>query len=198
MNIQSGLKAPKSQFNNFGKYNYRNLEDILEGVKPLLKSEGATLTISDEIVSLGDRFYVKAKAILTDIETGESISNIAYAREELTKKGMDASQLTGSTSSYARKYSLNGLFAIDDSKDADNFDNTNKPQEPTKNQNGYSNTEEVFKQYRQLAKVKLIRQDLIDKHITYLKSQFNVASSSGVASLSLNKIQTIIEELKKL
>lgn len=119
--VQSQLKAPKNQRNNFGGYNYRNCEDILEAVKPLLKAEGLFLTITDDIVVLGDRFYVKATATLTDGE--RSLSNQAFAREEATKKGMDGSQVTGAASSYARKYALNGLFAIDDTKDADALNN---------------------------------------------------------------------------
>ena len=119
MQVQSELKAPKSQFNSFGKYNYRSCEDILEGVKPLLLKVKATLTISDEIVQVADRIYVKATSTFTDIENGESITNSAYAREASEKKGMDESQVTGSTSSYARKYCLNGLLCIDDTKDSD-------------------------------------------------------------------------------
>lgn len=115
--VQSTLKAPKNQRNNFGNYNYRSCEDILEAVKPLLAENGLILTISDEMVMLGNRFYVKAEATITDGEN--KITNSAYAREEETKKGMDASQITGAASSYARKYALNGLFCIDDTKDAD-------------------------------------------------------------------------------
>jgi len=123
-NIQTRLKAPKNQFNNFGKYNYRALEDILEGVKPLLKEYNASLVIDDEIVMIGERYYLKATATLFD-ETMKPIgTNSAYAREDASKKGMDMAQLTGSTSSYARKYALNGLFAIDDTKDADSQDNS--------------------------------------------------------------------------
>lgn len=119
--VQSQLKAPKNQRNNFGGYNYRNCEDILEAVKPLLKAEGLFLTITDDIVVLGDRFYVKATATLTDGD--RRLSNQAFAREEATKKGMDGSQVTGTASSYARKYALNGLLAIDDTKDADALNN---------------------------------------------------------------------------
>ena len=119
MNIQTELKAPKSQFNSFGKYNYRNLEDVLEGLKPLLIKYKAIVNVSDEIVLIGDRYYVKATATIKDIEKLEDVTSTAYAREDESKKGMDLSQLTGSTSSYARKYALNGLFAIDDTKDAD-------------------------------------------------------------------------------
>lgn len=113
--IQQTLNAPKNQRNNFGGYNYRSAEDILEAVKPLLQN--ITLTVSDEIVLIGNRYYVKATATLSDGE--DEISVTAYAREEESKKGMDCSQLTGATSSYARKYALNGLFCIDDAKDPD-------------------------------------------------------------------------------
>ncbi|MBC8588058.1 ERF family protein [Paratissierella segnis] len=119
MNIQVDLKAPKNQFNSFGKYNYRSCEDILEGLKPLLNKHKATLTIDDEIVQIGDRYYVRATARLHDTGDGPVITTTAYAREDETKKRMDLAQVTGSTSSYARKYALNGLFAIDDTKDSD-------------------------------------------------------------------------------
>lgn len=127
--IQSELKAPKGQYNSFGKYNYRSCEDILEGVKPLLTKHGLVLTIQDSIDLIGDRFYVKATATITDGK--EQLSTSAYARESLDKKGMDASQVTGATSSYARKYALNGLLAIDDTKDADTMDNSKKPVQQT-------------------------------------------------------------------
>jgi hypothetical protein len=117
--IQQELKAPKNQKNNFGGYNYRSCEDILEAVKPLLKKQGLALIIYDDVVSKDGRFYIRAIATLYD-ETGKQVAQTAaFAREEETKKGMDASQITGSASSYARKYALNGLFAIDDTKDAD-------------------------------------------------------------------------------
>lgn len=116
--IQSNLKAPKNQWNDFGKYSYRNAENILEAVKPLLSEKGCTLTISDEIVQFGDRVYIKATATIKN-SSNETESATAFAREPLSKKGQDESQVTGSASSYARKYALNGLFAIDDNKDAD-------------------------------------------------------------------------------
>ena len=119
MNIQQELKAPKGQYNSFGKYAYRSCEDILEAVKPLLKKEKVVLTISDELQYIGNRYYIKATATLIDTESEATISNSAYAREEETKKGMDGSQITGASSSYARKYALNGLFGIDDNKDSD-------------------------------------------------------------------------------
>lgn len=117
--VQAELNAPKNQHNSFGGYNYRSCEDILGAVKPLLQKYGMSLLLSDTIEHVGDRYYVKATATLRDCETDAAISVSASAREEETKKGMDAAQITGSASSYARKYALNGLFAIDDTKDAD-------------------------------------------------------------------------------
>lgn len=116
--IQSELKAPKSQFNRFGNYKYRKAEDILEAVKPLLKKESCTLIISDEIVMVGNRIYVKATATIKN-SNAETETSVGWAREEESKKGMDGSQVTGASSSYARKYALNGLFAIDDNQDSD-------------------------------------------------------------------------------
>lgn len=116
--IQQELKAPKGQYNSFGKYHYRSCEDIVESVKPLLAKHGAQLTLTDDIVMVGDRIYVKATATLYD-EKGVSETATAFAREPEQKKGMDESQITGTASSYARKYALNGLFLIDDTKDPD-------------------------------------------------------------------------------
>lgn len=130
--IQKELKAPKGQYNSFGKYKYRSCEDILEAVKPLLNENGCFLTLSDEVIAVGDRIYVKAIATLTNSE-GVQISTSALAREEDQKKGMDGSQITGTASSYARKYALNGLFCIDDTKDADTdaYKQQQQQQQPT-------------------------------------------------------------------
>ena len=125
--IQQGLKAPKGQYNSFGKYKYRSCEDILEAVKPLLQQQGCVLTISDEVQQVGERYYIVAKATISDGE--ENISVTAAAREEESKKGMDASQISGTASSYARKYALNGLFCIDDTKDADATNTHGKKEE---------------------------------------------------------------------
>ena len=125
LKVQLELKAPKSNFNKFGGFYYRSLEDILEAVKPLLDKHGLTLTISDEPIMIGDRFYIKATARLSDGK--ENLEVTAYAREAAGKKGMDEAQVTGASSSYARKYCLNGLFLIDDTKDPD----TNEFQEQT-------------------------------------------------------------------
>lgn len=126
--IQLRLKAPKSQYNSFGKYKYRNCEDILEAVKPLLSEHKLVLSLTDSIEAIQGRFYVKATAIVTD---GKNVHKTeAYAREEESKKGMDGSQVTGASSSYARKYALNGMFAIDDTKDSD-ATNTGDKSQPT-------------------------------------------------------------------
>lgn len=124
--LQAELKAPKGQTNNYGGYKYRSCEDILEAVKPLMLQYKMILTVGDEIIQIGTRYYVKATAVLRDIETAESITNSAYAREAETKKGMDESQISGTASSYARKYALNGLFCIDDTKDADTNEFANR------------------------------------------------------------------------
>ena len=133
--IQIALKAPKGNRNTYGNYNYRSCEDILEAVKPILNETGCTLNISDELVNIGERYYIKA--VVTLIIKGETITATGYAREAETQKGFDQMQLTGSTSSYARKYALNGLFLIDDTKDSD-FSNTHgkeEKKEPPKKQN---------------------------------------------------------------
>lgn len=122
--IQHKLKAPKGQYNSFGKYKYRSCEDILEAVKPILNEVGCTLTLSDEPVLIGDRYYIKATATLKGTDVNEVVT--AYAREDLEKKGMDGCQVTGTASSYARKYALNGLFCIDDTKDADTDEYANQ------------------------------------------------------------------------
>jgi hypothetical protein len=133
LDIQSELKAPKNQFNKFGGYNYRSCEDILEGVKPLLKEHNTTLMIHDQIVNIGSRYYICATVTFIDIESGEKIMCEGLAREEESKKGMDGSQVTGAASSYARKYALNGLFCIDDTKDSDATNSGDKPKkEPYK------------------------------------------------------------------
>ena len=169
--IQSDLKAPKNQRNNFGNYNYRSCEDILEALKPLLKKHECYLTISDEIIEVASRVYVKAIVTITDGK--DSIQSTANAREEETKKGMDSAQITGSTSSYARKYALNGLFAIDDTKDAD-ATNTHDKQQPVteipklptltqaiyettlaKDVNGLTNVWNKYKEYQNDEKFKL-------------------------------------------
>lgn len=131
-NIQQELKAPKNQYNSFGGYSYRSCEDIFEAVKPLLEKNKCGLRVSDELEVKGERYYIKATAFFKDLESEEYIINTAYAREEETKKGMDGSQITGASSSYARKYALNGLFLIDDVKDSDTTNIGNSEEKTTK------------------------------------------------------------------
>jgi hypothetical protein len=130
-NIQMELKAPKGQFNNFGKYKYRSCEDILEALKPVLKNNRAIVVLKDSLILKGQRYYIKATTQLIDLDSNDVITVTAYAREEESKKGMDGSQITGSSSSYSRKYALNGLFGIDDSKDSDQ---TNKGENNVKSE----------------------------------------------------------------
>lgn len=137
LSVQLDLKAPKNQRNNFGGYNYRSCEDILEAVKPLCMKHKCLVVLSDDMVCNGNRYHIKATARFYDMESGEYIENSAFAREAETKKGMDDSQITGTASSYARKYALNGLFCIDDTKDADTDEYrkqnaaSNAPSKPT-------------------------------------------------------------------
>lgn len=136
--IQTELKAPKGQENKFGGYRYRSCEDILEAVKPLLAEHGAVIQLSDTLELVGDRYYIRATASLIDSDTGEAASVTAWAREAESRKGMDEAQVTGSSSSYARKYALNGLLAIDDTRDADTMDNRASGQAANKPSGGRS------------------------------------------------------------
>ena len=134
LKIQRELKAPKTQYNSFGKYKYRNAEDIPEAVKPIAHAEGCIVLCSDDVEIIGEHYYVKATAMLIDADGDGKVCATALAREEEEKKGMDASQITGSTSSYARKYALNGLFAIDDNADSDTTNNGTTANEQPKKQ----------------------------------------------------------------
>lgn len=164
--IQAELKAPKSQYNKFGGYNYRNCEDILEAVKPLCAKHEIVPLLSDEIVMIGDRFYIKATAKVTDGK--DEIATTAFARESKDKKGMDESQITGSASSYARKYALNGLFCIDDTKDADFMDNSQsgKQQQPKTQQQPPKETHvKGYDEFVALQKTKKVPPAEITKYI---------------------------------
>ena len=169
--IQSLIKAPKGQFNSFGKYKYRSCEDIVEAIKPVINPLGFYLTLSDEIVNIGNRFYVKATATLSN--GTEIYSCSAYAREEEVKKGMDGSQVTGASSSYARKYSLNGLFAIDDTKDSDST-NVGKD-EPTTDEkyllHKLVNTSNLTEEEKEKARKSI---DTCSDYDTYQKIQFRL------------------------
>lgn len=166
--IQQELKAPKGQRNDFGKYNYRSCEDILEAVKPICAKNKTTLVLSDTLENIGERYYIKATATIYDIESNEEISNTAYAREEENKKGMDGSQITGTASSYARKYALNGLFNIDDTKDADTNEyhkQTNKPNVSVKNKQVMitEQQKEKIKELYTPEEIKEYLQDVVEK-----------------------------------
>jgi erf family protein len=187
--IQSLLKAPKEQYNKFGNYKYRNCEDILEAVKPLLFSQSCTLTISDEIVMIGTRYYVRATATIKNAN-GETETTTAYAREDESKKGMDASQITGSTSSYARKYALNGLFCIDDTKDYDSLNNECQSNNQLEKDNrkllpkDKFNNEDLMKWiYKELEKAKsenkrLSLSNLIEKYYKVTQNDITVISDN--------------------
>jgi hypothetical protein len=162
MRIQTEIKAPKNLYNSFGKYKYRNAEGICEAVKPYLIKYACSLVLSDDIIIVGERIYVKATATLTDIESGETTSVSAMARESEEKKGMDESQITGTASSYARKYALNGLFLLDDTKDAD----TDEYHEQTHGKQTEADKAEAFdKQCEDIGKMKIskIKLDLIKR-----------------------------------
>lgn len=169
--IQEKLKAPKNQYNSFGKYKYRSCEDILEGLKPYLAELGLVLNISDDIELIGNRYYIKATAKLIDVETNDFIESYAYAREAESKKGMDSSQVTGATSSYARKYALNGLLCIDDTKDNDFYDNTKNYSKPRKNEvkqhtntnNKTSKLDEIQNMFDIKNKANISDKELLDK-----------------------------------
>lgn len=179
--IQSELNAPKNQYNDFGKYRYRSCEDILAALKPLLKQHGCTLTISDDILHVGDRYYIKATATLSNAG-GEQSTVSALAREEDSKKGMDASQLTGTASSYARKYALNGLFAIDDTKDADALNVSKKYTQPEQTERQIS-PEDLFEAYAKPAIDQAqTKEDLRRIYDDYRVLQGNIKFMSALSS----------------
>ena len=188
-NVQTELKAPKNQFNGFGKYKYRSCEDILEAVKPLLAKNKLTMIISDEIEHIGERFYIKATIELFDVETGETIITSKLAREEETKKGMDASQLTGSTSSYATKYALNGLFLIDDTKDADATNNHGNDQKnENKSDNKSDNKNDKQQQKKETKKI------TIDTYLEAIR-KYEKEYQTEIKDYLVDKALTEIEDL---
>lgn len=191
--IQQELKAPKNQYNSFGKYAYRSAEDILEAVKPLLKKHGGSLTISDSIEAVGDRIYVKATCIFRE---GEQVTEVSgYAREPDDKKGMDASQITGTASSYARKYALNGLFLIDDTKDPDALpqEQENKEKENKEKQNRPASSPISEKQIKAI-------EDLAQKSGTPLEkilAGYKVKDLHELPAITATKIITTLEKRAK-
>ena len=197
LSIQTELKAPKNQFNSFGNYNYRSCEDILEAVKPLCKKGNVLLTLSDTIKHVGERYYVEATATLYDVETDGCISVTAYAREEETKKGMDSSQITGAASSYARKYALNGLFNIDDTKDSDSTnEGEDKPKTPeTKKEKPKKETPKPENDYRsQLGELIKASKGKITKEMISetIKRKFGVTKAND---LNLEQFTALVKEL---
>lgn len=190
--IQSKLKAPKGQFNKFGNYKYRSCEDVLEALKPLLTETKTTIVMRDEIEFIGDRHYLRAVCTLYDLESDGQISNSAFAREPESKKGMDSAQITGSTSSYARKYALNGLFAIDDTKDSD----TNEYHEQTKNTkaNAQRNAQgvDISKVRNEIAQTLKAKNYDFNKFVGYLKQNYGVEKIEALPVEKLVELKNII------
>lgn len=185
--VQNELKAPKSKYSIFGNYNYRSCEDIMEAVKPLLKDKKLAMTVKDDVFNIGDRFYIMATVTVFDCESEEKLSTTAFAREEAVKKGMDGSQITGSSSSYARKYALNGMFAIDDTKDADgwNTHEKDKPAEKKENKSEYASEE-------QIAKLRALYKGKEDK-LTELLDKYSITNPVEFKRM---EIQSIIDRLE--
>lgn len=210
LNIQVELKAPKNQYNAFGKYNYRNSEDILEALKPLLEKNKVVVLISDKPILIGNRFYIESTVKFVDTETGEAVETTAMAREEENKKGMDSSQITGSASSYARKYALNGMFCIDDTKDADNDKKEDNKKIDDKKPETTETKKEACNKQEYLIKVKKILWEvsgknkeksiqLLQQHTAFKgKDGKQVAGVTDFEKLSIARLQVTYGNLKKL
>ena len=204
MAVQAELKAPKGQYNPFGKYDYRSAEDIIEAVKPLLKENGLFLNMSDDIVLIGERYYIKSTVKVVDVVTGESVQTSALAREAAQKKGMEESQITGTASSYARKYALNGLFAIDDTKDADT--DQYKQQTNQTAQNGAGRARKLKAPDEEMAKAKRQLKAEVDRigctwdevraisGLKLGKTETKEMSADEVSNLAANLKKWILEE----
>lgn len=190
--IQQNLKAPKGQYNSFGDYRYRSCEDIQEALKPLLAEVKAVLLLNDEIVQIGDRFYIKATACLQDAESTEKVTNTAYARETDTKPKMDAAQITGSCSSYARKYALNGLFCIDDAKDPDAMPNADSGQVPSKGRGQQAKKTALSTEYQDEIKAEAVRTGTDLKKVC---SRYKVQS---IADLSIEQYRRAMSAFRKM
>ena len=179
--IQQDLKVPKNQMNKFGGYKYRSCEDIVEAVKPLLHAEGLLMTISDTMVNVGDKNYIKATVTVTDGDT--EVTTNGYAREAVDRKGMDDSQITGSTSSYARKYALNGMFAIDDTKDADDL-----------NQHGKGKSKGGFDKKAAINKIRS-KANKDDKVLRKVENFMEDAKKKKLDQLSVNNIKNLLKQI---
>lgn len=191
--IQSKLKAPKGQYNKFGNYAYRSCEDILEALKPLLAQTKTVLTIKDDIEFIGDRYYLRAICTLHDAESGEKIENAAYARETESKKGMDAAQITGSVSSYARKYALNGLFAIDDTKDSDTNENYKQTRNTQANkQSNGQQAIDISKVRNEIAQTLKAKNYDFNKFVEYLKKTYGVEKIENLPVEKLMELKNTV------
>ena len=190
--IQSKLKAPKGQYNKFGNYAYRSCEDILEALKPLLAQTKTVLTIKDDIEFIGDRYYLRSICTLHDAESGEKIENSAYARETDTKKGMDAAQITGSVSSYARKYALNGLFAIDDTKDSDTNENYKQAQKNQSNAQRNAQGVDISKVRNEIAQMLKTKNYDFNKFVEYLKKTYGVEKIENLPVEKLMELKNTV------
>lgn len=191
--IQQELNAPKNQFNKFGGYAYRSCEDIYNAVKPLLNKYHCALTLSDELVQVGDRYYIRATACLNDTEDVGYVYNTAYAREEENKKGMDGSQITGASSSYARKYALNGLFLIDDVRDSDVTNTHGKDKETTKGK--YQNPEMEMGQFMSFSDDWLFRHpDMKDR----IFKRYNLKDIEDIKKMKDTDVDEMLTGMKKV
>lgn len=188
------LKAPKSQRNNFGKYNYRSAEDILEAVKPLANNYGLVPKLSDEPVMIGDWHYIKATASIKDVKTGEEEIATAYAREPLSKKGMDESQITGTASSYARKYAMNGLYQIDDTKDADTDEYTEQVKQATPKPITKTQQQALQKRSDEIAELAKLESKNFFDQITEKKIGYSV----DISKINTEQLATLTRYLNEL
>ena len=196
--IQIGLKAPKGQYNSFGDYKYRSCEDILEALKEqgLLVDTQTAIVLSDEPILIGNYQYIKAVARLIDTETGQEVTATAYAREPAEKKKMDAAQITGSASSYARKYALSGLFAIDDNKDDDSTNHGNQPQSNQRNQqqSNQRNQKEPSKQglKNEIVQILQAKNIPLERMTKYLKERY---ATDQIMTLNLAQMKVLVQEV---
>ncbi|MRI69718.1 recombinase [Enterococcus casseliflavus] len=188
------LKAPKGQYNKFGKYNYRSAEDILEAVKPLAKDHGLVPKLSDEPVMIGDWHYIKATASIKDVKTGEEEIATAYAREPLAKKGMDESQITGTASSYARKYAMNGLYQIDDTKDADTDEYTEQVKQATPKPITKTQQQALQKRSDEIAELAKLESKNFFDQITEKKIGYSV----DISKINTEQLATLTRYLNEL
>lgn len=187
MHIQTEIKAPKNLYNSFGKYSYRNAEGICEAVKPYLEKEKCTLILKDRVIEIGERVYVEATAVLYDMESDDSIEVNAFAREELSRKGMDSAQITGATSSYARKYALNGLFLLDDTKDMDSNEYKEESERRTKAENKKPETKKPeTKNYTLDECMVLVDQKGLDSNLDYFCKYYHVEELPQLSQEQLN------------